>query len=184
MTVLAIISDIHGCATSLEACLKHIEPLQPVQYLLLGDVLNHGPRNPVPAGYAPARVAEWLNERRGKIIAVRGNCDSEVDQMMLQFPCLAPYNFLLNGSQRVCMTHGHLYPLDQLALQPGDLVLSGHTHLAGFSEPLPGVLAFNPGSITFPRNQTEASFGLFRGGEWQLVSLTTGKVLERRTWPA
>ena len=90
MTSFAIISDIHGCLPALEQTLSHLQVCAPDYYLLLGDLLNHGPRNPLPDGYAPAEVATCLNRLREQIIAVRGNCDSEVDQMLLRFPCLAP----------------------------------------------------------------------------------------------
>lgn len=87
---LAIISDIHGSIIALERVLTQLEPWQPDHYLLLGDLLNHGPRNPLPEGYNPAAVADRLNELAPQIIAVRGNCDSEVDQMLLRFPITAP----------------------------------------------------------------------------------------------
>lgn len=89
---IAIISDLHGSLTALEQVLAQLVPWQPDHYLLLGDLLNHGPRNPVPAGYDPAAVAARLNELAPRIMAVRGNCDSEVDQMLLHFPITAPYN--------------------------------------------------------------------------------------------
>ena len=92
---IAIISDLHGSLSALEQVLAQLAPWQPDHYLLLGDLLNHGPRNPVPPGYAPAAVAERLNQLAPHIMAVRGNCDSEVDQMLLNFPMTAPYNQLL-----------------------------------------------------------------------------------------
>ena len=181
MTTLAILSDIHGCLPALEQTLLQLQPYAPDYYLLLGDLLNHGPRNPVPQGDAPAAVAESLNQLRTRILAVRGNCDSEVDQMLLAFPCLSPYNFLLLGSRRCCMTHGHLYSLEQLALGSGDVLFSGHTHLAGFSEPAPGLLAMNPGSIAMPR-QGPASFGLYQNGHFSIREVEDGSLLAERTW--
>ena len=181
MTTLAILSDIHGCLPALQQTLFQLRPFAPDYYLLLGDVLNHGPRNPVPQGYAPAAVAESLNQLRTRIIAVRGNCDSEVDQMLLAFPCLSPYNFMLLGNRRCCMTHGHLYSVEQLALSSGDVLLSGHTHLAGFSEPSSGVLAMNPGSIAMPR-QGPASFGLYQNGCFSIREVEDGSLLAERAW--
>ena len=182
MTTLAILSDIHGSATALEATLERLHPFAPDYYLLLGDLLNHGPRNPVPQGYAPARVVELLNPLKRRIIAVRGNCDSEVDQMLFEFPIMAPHNYLLlSQGRRICLTHGHLYQLEQLALAPGELLLSGHSHVAGIRCDESGVICMNPGSITFPR-QGEASFGLYQYGELLIMSVAQGSSLQRYTW--
>lgn len=115
---IAIISDLHGSLSALEQVLAQLAPWQPDHYLLLGDLLNHGPRNPVPPGYAPAAVAERLNQLVPHIMAVRGNCDSEVDQMLLNFPITAPYNQLLVDGRRWFVTHGHLYRPDAVALPP------------------------------------------------------------------
>ncbi|ABO89575.1 phosphodiesterase [Aeromonas salmonicida subsp. salmonicida A449] len=109
---IAIISDLHGSLSALEQVLAQLAPWQPDHYLLLGDLLNHGPRNPVPPGYAPAAVAERLNQLAPHIMAVRGNCDSEVDQMLLNFPMTAPYNQLLVDGRRWFVSHGHLYRPD------------------------------------------------------------------------
>jgi len=180
MTTLAIIADIHGCLDSLERALQRLTAWQPDYYLLLGDLLNHGPRNPVPSGYAPAQVAERLNQLSQRIIAVRGNCDSEVDQMLLDFPAMAPHNQLLLAGHRCFMTHGHLYEPENLGLQPGDVLISGHTHIAGLSESVDGVLLMNPGSVTFPRNGSPASFGVYRDGELLLCRLDDGAIFARR----
>lgn len=176
MTRLAILSDIHGCLPALEQALLHLTSYAPDYYLLLGDILNHGPRNPLPQGYDPVAVATSLNHLRTRVIAVRGNCDSEVDQMLLAFPCLSPCNYLLLDSFRCCMTHGHFYSLEQLALGDGDVLLSGHSHQAGFSMPVPGVLAMNPGSISMPR-QGPASFGLYENGTFSIRCVEDGAVL-------
>ena len=134
MPTIAILADIHGCLPALEKALEQLAAFKPDHYLLLGDLLNHGPRNPVPEGYAPAEVAERLNLLKGQIIAVRGNCDSEVDQMLLEFPALSPCNYLLMAGLRVCMSHGHLFAPEQLALSAGDLLLTGHTHRRALPE--------------------------------------------------
>lgn len=179
MFSLAIISDIHGCFPALQQTLQHAQQYDPDYYLLLGDVLNHGPRNPVPEGYAPPLVAEALNVLREKIIAVRGNCDSEVDQMLLQFPCLAPHNQLLLDGRRWFVTHGHLYETDELPLTAGDVLLSGHTHVAGIEQDKKGICRINPGSITFPRNGAEASYAIYQQGELKIIGLQSDQVLVR-----
>jgi phosphoesterase, MJ0936 family len=183
MFSLVIISDIHGCAPALEKVLSQTASCSPDYYLLLGDILNHGPRNPVPQGYAPPQVAELLNSVREKIIAVRGNCDSEVDQMLLQFPCLAPHNQLLLDDRRWFMTHGHVYETNTLPLVTGDILLSGHTHLAGIEHDASGIYHINPGSITFPRNGAEASYAVYRQHELTIMGLETQQILARQHFP-
>lgn len=183
MLSLVIISDIHGCYPALQKALQQAEQFKPDYYLLLGDILNHGPRNPVPEGYAPPEVAALLNSLREKIIAVRGNCDSEVDQMLLQFPCLAPHNQLLLGGRRWFMTHGHLYAADDLPLTAGDVLLSGHTHVAGIEQDDRGIYRINPGSVTFPRSGAEASYAVYNGDELQIIGLDTQQALAKIALP-
>lgn len=181
MSTIAILADIHGCLPALDKALSLLGTFNPAHYLLLGDLLNHGPRNPVPEGYAPAEVAARLNGLKSQIIAVRGNCDSEVDQMLLEFPALSPCNYLLMAGFRACMTHGHLFERHQLALGAGDLLLSGHTHKAGITTDEEGIILFNPGSITFPRGEWGPSVGLYHQGELTIRALADGSVLASHT---
>ena len=174
---LMFASDIHGSLPATERVLERFAQSGARWLIILGDVLNHGPRNALPEGYAPAEVAERLNSVAERIIAVRGNCDSEVDQMLLHFPCLAPYNFLILEGRRLCLTHGHLYTVEQLGVRQGDLILSGHTHLAGFTEAAAGVWAINPGSVTFPRNNGVASFAIYREGIFSIHGVADGALL-------
>lgn len=119
--------------------------------MILGDVLNHGPRNALPEGYAPAQVAERLNEQAAQIIAVRGNCDSEVDQMLLKFPMTAPWQQVLLENQRLFLTHGHLFGPDNLpALRASDVLVYGHTHLP-VADKKGDIYHFNPGSVSIPK---------------------------------
>lgn len=175
---LAIISDIHGSIHALEQVLNQLEPWQPDHYLLLGDLLNHGPRNPLPQGYDPIAVAERLNRLAPQIIAVRGNCDSEVDQMLLRFPITAPHNQLLIDGRRWFVSHGHLYHPDEIPLPAGSLFLSGHTHLPVLEWQGEKVL-MNPGSICFPRGELPASFGCYEQGVLSVKGCADGKVLLR-----
>lgn len=105
---LMFASDIHGSLPATERVLERFAASGAQWLVILGDVLNHGPRNALPEGYAPAQVAERLNEQASRIIAVRGNCDSEVDQMLLHFPMTAPWQQILTENQRLFLTHGHL----------------------------------------------------------------------------
>lgn len=175
---LALIADIHGALPALECVLEQC--VEADHLLLLGDLLNHGPRNPLPEGYQPAAVAERLNREAKRIMAVRGNCDSEVDQMLLAFPCTAPYNQLLLDGRRWFVTHGHLYQPQAVPLPTGSLFVSGHTHVPVLAEQ-EGIVCVNPGSITFPRGECEASFGWYEEGELQVRRCRDGEVLLRRT---
>ncbi|WP_294429661.1 phosphodiesterase [uncultured Treponema sp.] len=154
MTFL-ILSDIHGSAECLETALASFESKVDA-IILLGDYLNHGPRNPLPQGWDTKRTAELLNARKEKLICVRGNCDSEVDEMMLTFPCLNAYSTIAlpapNGIRRLFLHHGHLYTHDELStlLPKGSIVLSGHTHVTELKEEK-GLFYFNPGSISLPK---------------------------------
>lgn len=181
MVSLAIISDIHGCLPALQTALERVASYQPDYYLILGDVLNHGPRNPVPEGYAPAQVAECLNTMRTKIIAIRGNCDSEVDQMLLQFPCLAPHNQLLLDGHRWFMTHGHIYQPADLPLAAGDVLISGHTHVTVAETDAEGVIHVNPGSITFPRHGAAPSCAVYHNRQLIILNLENGMPLHQLT---
>jgi putative phosphoesterase len=179
---MLIISDIHGSISALERVLHWYDILECRHIVLLGDLLNHGPRNPVPKGYDPASVAEVLNKYAQQIIAVRGNCDSEVDQMLCSFPMQAEYNWLVMDGRRLCLTHGHLMNPDRLPpLAPGEAFIYGHTHLP-VAERRGGILLFNPGSITVPKGGNEASFGYFNGEEFMVMKLYSGKVMMSSRW--
>lgn len=175
---IAIISDLHGSLPALEQVLAQLAPWQPDHYLLLGDLLNHGPRNPVPAGYEPAAVAARLNGLAPGIMAVRGNCDSEVDQMLLDFPITAPYNQLLVDGRRWFVSHGHLYKPDSVPLPAGSLFISGHTHLPVLQREGELVL-MNPGSICFPREEWAASYGRYEDGVMSIHACHDGATLMR-----
>ena len=121
---LMFASDIHGSLPAAEKVLARFHESGARWLVILGDVLNHGPRNALPDGYAPAQVAERLNSVAERIIAVRGNCDSEVDQMLLQFPLSAPWQQVLTEHQRLFLTHGHLYHPGNLPPLAASLVLT------------------------------------------------------------
>ena len=127
---LMIASDIHGSAYYSKALLEAIEREQADRLLLLGDILYHGPRNDLPREYAQKEVITMLNSMKDKLFCVRGNCATEVDQMVLSFPILADYCILPVGKRLIYATHGHNFNLNALPpLQPGDILLHGHTHI-------------------------------------------------------
>ncbi len=146
-----IASDIHGSAEYAERMLEAYDREQAGRLVLLGDLLYHGPRNPLPERYAPAEVAALLNGRAVEILCVRGNCDSEVDQMMLDFPIMADCALLDTGKRLVFATHGHVFHQDRLPpLAPGNVLLYGHTHIPLRAE-RDGILCLNPGSVSIPK---------------------------------
>lgn len=166
-----IASDIHGSAFWCKKLMGTIENESPDLVVLLGDLLYHGPRNPLPDGYAPAEVANMLNSIADSIVAVRGNCDSEVDQMVLDFPCLAPHAHIIDEATRLFCTHGHdITPDDPCPLPAGTLFLSGHTHVKT-DEVREGIRFVNPGSIALPKDGSR-SFALLEAGEILLRELT------------
>ena len=160
---IVIASDIHGSAEWCRKLVAEIEAEAPDQVILLGDLLYHGPRNPLPDGYAPAEVAGMLNGLAERITAVRGNCDAEVDQMMLDFPCMADYALVADGDRKLFCTHGHVFsPEEPPRLAEGTLFLSGHTHVK-VDEVRDGIRFVNPGSVSLPKDGTH-SFAVYRDG--------------------
>ncbi len=155
-----VVSDLHGSLFPAKFIQKTIQEGQVDGCLILGDVLYHGPRNALPTDYDPQGVLSLLNTVSKKIIAVQGNCDSEVDQMVLEFPIMAKSNQLFLGNRKVFMTHGHEGDLDCLAfLDVGDICLSGHTHIPT-AKNHGKYYQLNPGSIAIPKGGYLASYGI------------------------
>ena len=168
---LMIASDIHGSAFYCRALLEAFDREQADRLLLLGDLLYHGPRNPLPEEYDPKAVAALLNARKQQVLCVRGNCDGEVDQMMLEFPIMADYCIVAVGKRMVFATHGHHYNENQLPmLQPGDVLLHGHTHIPVLEDRGAYVLA-NPGSVTLPKQESVRGYLLLEDNTLTLKAL-------------
>ena len=145
---LLIASDIHGSAYWCRALERVEAAFRPDRILLLGDLLYHGPRNDLPREYAPKEVISILSGWKDRIIAVRGNCEAEVDQMVLPFPCMADSAAVFADGLTLHLTHGHL-PLPPL--EPGTVVLSGHTHVKRDAR-VEGIRYLNPGSVSIPKD--------------------------------
>lgn len=149
---LLIASDIHGSAFWCRKLMEVMEQVQPDKLILLGDLLYHGPRNDLPREYAPKQVIPMLSAHKDKIVCVRGNCEAEVDQMVLPFPCLADYAMLLVDEKTFYLTHGHHANPDTLpALGAGSVFLSGHTHVK-LDEMRGDIRCLNPGSVSIPKD--------------------------------
>lgn len=172
---LLIASDIHGSARWCEALLAAWDAEKPDRALLLGDLLYHGPRNDLPDDYAPKRVIEMLNARKSEILCVRGNCEAEVDQMVLAFPVMADYAALLLDGRTVYATHGHLFGEDNPpALQPGDFLLCGHTHVPCCHRH-EGFTYLNPGSTSIPKGNSPHAYAILEDGTMEWKNLETGE---------
>lgn len=165
---LMFISDIHGSLHWLEQALGKAEEEQPHTLVILGDFLYHGPRNPLPEGYNPQGVADRLNAYGKSLVAVRGNCDAEVDQMLLQFPMMGDYVLILHEGRKIYATHGHGFSMDHLpALSPQDVFIQGHTHLP-VAEVKEGIYVLNPGSISLPKENHPNSYGILDDGVFSI----------------
>ena len=159
-----IASDLHGSAYYTRQLLEAFEREQADRLLLLGDILYHGPRNDLPEGYAPKEVIAMLSPLKDKILCVRGNCDTEVDQMVLPFPILADYAILTAGERLVYCTHGHVYNSDHLPpLQKGDILLHGHTHVPR-CDTFDTHVYLNPGSVSIPKENSPHSYMTLENG--------------------
>ena len=161
---ILFLSDIHGVPSALEAALKAAETLNPDRIALLGDLLYHGPRNGVPSLYDPTRVVDILNAHKDRILAVRGNCDCEVDQMLFDFPMMSDYALLDAGGKTFFLTHGHRWNEENIPpLGIADVLAHGHTHIPELKTLACGLTIFNPGSVSLPKGGSAKSFGFFDG---------------------
>lgn len=159
-----IASDIHGSAYYCKELLAAFEREKADKILLLGDILYHGPRNDLPREYAPKQVIEMLNAISNKILCVRGNCDTEVDQMVLSFPILADYAVLTHGDHLIYATHGHNFNNEKLPpIKSQDILLHGHTHVPT-CEQYQTHTYINPGSVSIPKEGSEHSYMTFENG--------------------
>ncbi|MBO5270627.1 MAG: phosphodiesterase [Clostridia bacterium] len=173
---ILIASDLHGDTVCTELLLKRLHEENAELCVLLGDLLYHGPRNDLPAGYAPKKVINLLNEERERLLCVRGNCDTEVDQMVLNFPILSDLAVLFIDGRRWYLSHGHVKNAETPPpMQTGDLLLCGHTHV-------PTVIPFgkenlylNPGSTSIPKENSPKSYMVYENGVFSWKSLENGE---------
>lgn len=173
---LMFASDIHGSAFYCRRMLELYKNSGAERLVLLGDILYHGPRNDLPREYAPKEVIAMLNPLKDELLAVRGNCDTEVDQMVLEFPILADYGLLLVGETRLYATHGHVYNENHLPpLTDGDALIHGHTHLLEAKEITAEdgrrIKILNPGSVSIPKGGNPATYALLEDGVFTILTL-------------
>lgn len=159
-----IASDIHGSASCCRAMLERLEAEGCSRLLLLGDLLYHGPRNDLPDEYAPKEVIALLNGVRDRLLCVRGNCDAEVDQMVLDFPILADYALIADGGLTIYATHGHVYgEQNPPPLPQGAILLCGHTHIPACVRH-EGFAYLNPGSVSIPKQDSRHGYMTLENG--------------------
>ena len=173
---IIIASDIHGSAKWCAELLRRFEEEKADKLALLGDVLYHGPRNPLPDEYAPMRVYEMLNGIKDKIIAVRGNCDSEVDQMVLLFNVSSDYATVCDGDVELVLSHGHraVPPLTQKSVY-----LTGHTHVPLNTVESEGYVHLNPGSVSLPKENSPRGYIVYEKGIFAFKTME-GKIYDER----
>lgn len=176
-----LLSDIHGSLPHLSRAIDFYKAQQCDMLLLMGDILNYGPRNGLPEGLDAPGIAALLNGMAADIVAVRGNCDSEVDQMLLRFPMLSTYTVLVDEGRRVLLTHGHVYNADTLPPGRFSAVVYGHTHLWQLRENTDGCLVCNTGSITFPKGGNPPTLAIMEHGVITVYNLDTLQPLASQT---
>ncbi len=177
---IMIASDLHGSRYYMEKLLKALETEAPDKLLLLGDILYHGPRNDLPRDYDPKAVIEMLNPLAHKILCVRGNCEAEVDQMVLSFPVMADYCVLFEQGRTLYVTHGHLFSENEPPkLQKGDILLTGHTHLPKCVEH-DGWWYLNPGSVSIPKEGSWHGYMILEDGTFLWKDLDGAVKMEHK----
>ncbi len=170
---LLIASDIHGDAVCCQKILDEATSRGVDKIVLLGDILYHGPRNDLPENYAPKKVIEMLNKVSDKLLCVKGNCEAEVDGMVLSFPVLSDFGWIYDSEKdlSIYLSHGHKYNPENLPPLPeGSVFLYGHTHLLGFVEK-DGILCLNPGSVSLPKGGNPKSYAIYEKSEFCIFSL-------------
>lgn len=168
---LMIASDIHGSAYYCKKMLEAFRQEKAEKLILLGDLLYHGPRNDLPREYAPKEVIQMLNEHKESLLCVRGNCEAEVDQMVLEFPVMADYMILYLDGRMIFATHGHVHNEANLPpLGKNAVLLHGHTHVPAIAD-RGEYLYLNPGSVSLPKNGSKNSYMIYEEGGFVIREL-------------
>ncbi len=177
---LMFASDIHG---DIECAKKTVEAFKregAVRLFLLGDILYFGPRNKLTPTYAPQSVIELLNSYKDRVVSVRGNCDAEIDQMLLEFPIMAEYSYVFADGLSMLLTHGHKINTDSAAnLKDGEILIHGHTHVLCIREFGRGNIYLNPGSTTYPKEGNPPSYMTYENGVFEIKHLESGEIIKK-----
>lgn len=176
---LMFASDIHGDIVGAEKTLDALEREKAEKLILLGDVLYFGPRNTLKDSYNPQAVIKLLNENKEKLLCVRGNCDAEVDQMVLEFPIMAEYAYLCIDEFSMLLTHGHKMNKETVSLKKNELLIHGHTHVLCIEKFGEGNLYINPGSTTYPKENNPPSYMIYENGVFEIRHLNSGEIIKK-----
>lgn len=177
---ILIASDIHGSSYYCDKLIKAYRSEKADKLLLLGDILYHGPRNDLPRDYNPKKVIAYLNEIADEILCVRGNCDTEVDAMVLEFPIMAEYCILYIEGRMIFCTHGHKYgEATPPPLKEGDILLNGHTHVPKYKE-YDKFIYMNPGSVSIPKEDSAHGYMVLEDNKFIWKDLDGNKYMEYR----
>lgn len=175
---LFFISDIHGSVYYLNEAMERYEEEGADYIVILGDILYHGARNPLSREYNPKGVIDILNNYSDKIIAVRGNCDSEVDEMVLDFPIMSTYSNIIYNDKRIFLTHGHIYNEDNMIkLKEDSAFIYGHTHVLR-ADKKDNIYFLNPGSITLPKENNPHTYGVLENNDFKIKDLD-GNIIKK-----
>lgn len=176
---LMFASDIHGDIACARLALEAYRREGAEKLILLGDLLYFGPRNTILPTYDPKAVIALLNENASELLCVRGNCDAEVDQMVLSFPIMAEYAYLCVDGKRLLLTHGHKLNKENAPLSAGEILVHGHTHVLCIEELGEGKLYINPGSTTYPKEGNPRSYMIYENGSFSIRELESGREIMR-----
>ncbi len=175
---LIFASDLHGDIACTHRLFEVYDKENADKLILLGDLLYHGPRNDLPPHYAPKEVIALLNSRKDDLCTVRGNCDTEVDQMVLEFPILADYMLMLEKDKTLFITHGHHHnTATPPPLKKGDILIHGHTHVLTVTPFGNGNLYINPGSVTLPKENNPKSYMTYENGVFTIKDMDMNPIL-------
>lgn len=173
-----VISDIHGSVTAFEKVLDIFNEGSFDKIIICGDLLYHGARNPLPEGYNPKTLSELLNNVKENLIVVKGNCESEVDSMVLDFPISGDYSHLITPELNVFLSHGHVYSPENLpSLKAGSVFISGHTHIPT-ADKIDSIYCLNPGSISLPKGGFNPSYGILTDNVWEVRDLNENIIIK------
>ncbi len=175
---LMIASDIHGSLYYAEKTVEKYREEKADKLILLGDLLYHGPRNDLPRNYNPKGVIALLNSIKNEILAVRGNCEAEVDQMVLEFPVMAEYMIMYINDKMIFVTHGHKFNTSNPPmLKDGDILLHGHTHIQAM-EKVNNYYYINPGSVSIPKNGNKNSYMIYENNKFEIKDFDGNTIKE------
>lgn len=176
---LMFASDIHGDIIGATKTFAAFEREKAEKLILLGDLLYFGPRNTLKESYNPQAVIKLLNKNKEKILTVRGNCDAEVDQMVLEFPIMAEYAYLCIDGFSMFLTHGHKTNKENANLKQNEILIHGHTHVLCIENFGEGNLYINPGSTTYPKENNPPSYMVYDNGAFEIKHLDSGEVIKK-----